>query len=759
MSDQVRQRWKYAVELGPQIEDSGAHILRLARELHLGGRMRRYESSLQLEVEGEPAALRAFDERLKRTLSLARSQLETMSREDLPPKGEFEFEIVVADVEGMYSAPFSPDRALCSECLKELFEPANRRYRYPFTACGECGPRYSITRKPPYTRDTTSMAPFPLCDNCRREYEDPSGRRHHAPLISCPDCGPCYWIEPAPKSKSAADVVYEAAKLLKQGHILAIKGTGGFHLACLADDDALVQRLRRRVQRRTKPMAVMVPDLDWARRVCHLNPLARGKLKDPSAPIVLAPKKHPEVLAPSVAPDSPDYGLTLPSTPFRHLLMSALQQPLIVTAAKFAGETIVASNEEARTRLRDVADYMVLHDREIMMPCEDTVMRVQGDDLVTTRRSWGQAPRPLVLDHEIPSILALGAIHRGTLALGFGRWIVLSQHLGRLDSPAVEILFRQTLEHLTRLHDFTPSALAYDLHPESLGQRLCKEMGLPSIGVQHHHAHVASVMAEHNLQGPVLGLALDRAGWGEDGTLWGSEFLVGNAHEVERVAHLPYFPLPGGKSAFTHPWRSAAGLLWELKGKDTAKAWLEVSAPDPVAAETTLSLLRENLSCPRACGLGAVYDALAAILGILSNQSFDGQAPMSLERLAGVPHEVDETGLPDPDAEAPEYFRAVIEHLLLKPFNSRQLAAAGAWTQAAVARWIAQRAVRVAQEHQLGTVVASGGCLVNAWLRQELRTRLARAGLRFFTNAAIPPNDGGLPVGQIQVAAARLAGA
>lgn len=756
MSDHGRQRWKYAVELEPGIEDFGAHILRLARELHLGGHMRRSEAALDLEVEGEVPGLENFDDRLKRMLSFASVPWDELVQKNLALQEELEFEILVSEAEGMHSAPFSPDRAICSECLKEIFDPRDRRYRYPFTSCRDCGPRYSVTRKPPYTRDTTSMAPFPLCENCRREYEDSQGRRFHAPLISCPDCGPCYWIEPTPKSKSAADVIYEAAELLRKGHILAIKGTGGFHLACLADDEALVQRLRRRIQRRTKPMAVMVPDLDWARRVCHLNPLARGKLKDPSAPIVLAPKRHPEVLAPSIAPDSPDYGLTLPSTPFRQLLMSTLGQPLVVTAAKFAGETIVASNEEARTRLRDVADYMVLHDREIMMPCEDTVMRVHGDDLVTTRRSWGQAPRPLILDHEIPPILALGGIHRGTLALGFDRWIVLSQHLGELDSPAVEILYRQTLAHLSRLHDFKASALAYDLHPESLGQRLSREMRLPSIGVQHHHAHIAGVMAEHNLKGPVLGLALDQAGWGEDGTLWGSEFLVGDAKKVERVAHLPYFPLPGGTIAFAHPWRSAAGLLWELKGEEVAKAWLEASAPDPVAAEGTLSLLRENLQCPRACGLGAVYDALAAILGITNNQSFDGQAPMSLERLAGVPHEIDQSKLPDPDADATETLRAILDHLLLRPFNSRQLVRAGAWTQAAVARWVAQRAVRLAREYQLDTVVASGGCLVNGWMRQELRTRLARAQLRFFTNAAIPPSDGGLPVGQIQVAAARL---
>jgi hydrogenase maturation protein HypF len=399
---------------------------------------------------------------------------------------------------------------------------------------------------------------------------------------------------------------------------------------------------------------------------------------------------------------------------------------------------------------------MVLHDREIMMPCEDTVMRVHGDDLVTTRRSWGQAPLPLVLDHEIPSILALGGIHRGTLALGFDRWIVLSQHLGELDSPAVEILYRQTLAHLSRLHDFKASALAYDLHPKSLGRRLCKETELPSIGVQHHHAHIAGVMAEHNLKGPVLGLALDQSGWGEDETLWGSEFLLGDAREVQRIDHLPYFPLPGGTTAFAHPWRSAAGLLWELKGEDAAKTWLESSAPDPVAAETTLSLLREDLNCPRACGLGAVYDALAAILGLSNNQSFDGQAPMSLERLAGVPHEIDASKLPDPHADATETLRAIVDHLLLRPFNSRQLVRAGAWTQAAVARFIAQRTVSLAREHQIDTVVASGGCLVNGWLRQELRTRLARAKLRFFTNAAIPPSDGGLPVGQIHVAAARL---
>ena len=601
------------------------------------------------------------------------------------------------------------------------------------------------------------MAAFPLCDACRREMEDPGDRRHGYALISCPECGPAYWIEPTPHHTATGDVIAEIAQLLRQGKILAIKGTGGFHLSCLATDDALVQRLRRRMQRRTKPMAVMVPDLEWARRVCHLNTSARGELKDPSAPIVVAPKRIPELLARSIAPESPDYGLTLPSTPFRHLLMNTLKEPIVVTAAKLGDEHLIFDNEEARTRLLDIADYLVLHDREIEMPSEDTVLRVQGDDVILTRRSWGEAPRPLLLSRPVPRILGLGALHRGTLALGFDRKVVLSQHIGELDQPAAEVFYRRTLAHLQRLFDFEPEHLAYDLHPDSLGQRLRQEMDLPSTGVQHHHAHVAGVMAEHGLQGPVLGLALDSAGWGEDGTLWGSEFLLGDAVQVERIEHGPCFRLPGGESAFTHPWRSAAGLIWELLGEDAAARWLGRAAPDPVAARNVLSLLRDDVDCLHSCGLGVLYDALASILGVLDRQSYDGQAPMSLERLAGSPHEIDGPALPDPEAPTRTYFAAVLEHLLVAVYSGADLAATGAWVQKAVAHWVARRAVRLARTHGVDLVLASGGCMVNAWLRHELHTTLHREGLHFFTNEAIPPNDGGIPLGQIRVAADRLA--
>jgi len=651
---------------------------------------------------------------------------------------------------------FLPDRATCPACLKEIFDPASRRYRDPFASCPDCGPRYSIARSLPIERGKTSMATFPPCETCREEIADPGNRRHDYALVSCPDCGPAYWIEPTPHRSGRGDVVAEIAHLLKQGKILAIKGSGGFHLSCLATDENLVQRLRRRMQRRTKPMAVMVPDLEWARKICHLNTSARGRLKDPCAPIVVAPKRHPELLAHSVAPESPDYGLTLPSTPFRHLLMDALGQPLVVTAAKFADDHLIFDNEEARNRLLDVVDHLVLHDREIEMPSEDTVLRVQGDDVVITRRSWGQAPRPLRLTRPIPRILGLGALHRATVALGFDRTVVLSQHLGELDAPTVEVFYRRTLSHLQELFSFQPEHVAYDLQPESLGRRIAQEMQLPSTGVQHHHAHVASVMAEHGLPGPVLGLALDSAGWGEDDTLWGSEFLLGDAASVQRVDHGPCFWLPGGTSAFTHPWRSAAGLIWELRGEEAAATWLKRAAPDPVAADNVLSLLRDGIDCLRSCGLGVLYDALASILGILDRQAFDGQAPMSLERLAGPPHAIDEGSLPDPDEPAPAYFGAVLDRLLVAVYSGRDLAETGAWIEKAVAFWVARRAVRLAHRHGVDTVVASGGCMVNAWLRHELRSVLAAEGLRFFTNEAIPPNDGGIAVGQVQVAAERL---
>ena len=685
-------------------------VYRLARERDLAGFVLNDGDGVVIEVEG--AELDRFaEELLVRAPSLAR--IASLSAEPLAAVGERGFRIVESVPEGR-SALIPPDVATCDDCLRELFDPADRRYRYPFVNCTQCGPRFTIVRGVPYDRPNTTMAGFPLCPDCRREYEDLSDRRFHAEPIACPACGP-----------GLSMPLEDAAAVLREGGILAVKGLGGYHLACLAEDERAVGRLRSRKRREEKPFALMTAAVD---ALADPTPAERALLGSRERPIVLVRRRADAPVAESVAPGSPWLGVMLPYTPLHHLLCSDVGAALVMTSGNLSDEPIAYEDAEARARLGGVADAFLSHDRSIHRRCEDSVVRAA----FPVRRSRGFAPAPLPLSS--PPLVAVGAELKSTFCVATPEGAFLSPHLGDLDSAAAYDAFRDDLRLYLEMLGVQPEAIAHDLHPEYLSTKWAKEQGLPLVGVQHHHAHAAACLAEHAEEGPALALVFDGTGYGTDGTLWGGELLRCDLGGFDRVASLDPVPLPGGEAAIREPWRVAAVLL--------ERAGL------PVPWERW-ELVRESLkaNAPLASGMGRLFDAVAALVGVRERVSYEGQAAIELEQLAAdVPAAPwpwqfgDTTGLV-------ATCQSELAHGRARP----EVAAAFHETVAAGA------AAACAAAGGPGTVVLSGGTFQNLRLLQSTRARLDAAGFRVLTHRRVPPNDGGISYGQAAIAARRLA--
>jgi hydrogenase maturation protein HypF len=672
-----------------------------------------------IEAEGEPAALRALEAAL-RLDAPPLAHVESLVGEPVPPTGETGFAIAESREDGRPTALIPADAATCDACLRELFDPADRRHRYPFITCTHCGPRFTIVRRAPYDRPNTTMAGFPLCEDCRREYEDPADRRFHAEPIACPACGPRLSMP-----------LEEAVAVLRGGGILAVKGLGGFHLACDASDDAAVARLRARKVREDKPFAVMAADPG---ALVSLEPGAGDLLSSAARPIVLLRRRADTAVAPSVAPGSPWLGVMAPYTPLHHLLLTDFGGPLVMTSGNRSDEPIAVEDADARARLGDIADAFLGHDRPIHRRCEDSVLRPG----LPIRRSRGLAPAPLALPVAAARpIVAAGAELKSTFCVASGDRAHLSPHLGDLESAAAHEAFRADLALYLEMLGVRPDVIAHDLHPEYLSTKWALEQDAETIGVQHHHAHAAACLAEHGESGPALAVVLDGTGYGPDGTLWGGELLRCDLAGFERVAHLEPVPLPGGEAAVREPWRVAASYL-ERAGR-------------PVAFERW-PLVRQTLkvNAPLSSGAGRLFDAVAALLGVRDRVTYEGQAAIELEHLAGraaaepyacrlaggVIHGADlvRAAHDDLDVGRPR------EHIAAAVHEGLAAAFAAACEQAAQPR----------------TVVLSGGCMQNLRLIEALRSRLRQLGFRVLSHRRVPPNDGGISYGQAAVAARRI---
>jgi hydrogenase maturation protein HypF len=735
-------------------------VHRLAHEHTLAGWVRNDERGVLLEVEGGGDRVERFLERLAgEPPPLA--VIEGVRTEPLPPSGQDGFQILTSGREGEPAALVSPDVAPCEDCLVELFDPSNRRYRYPFINCTNCGPRFTILRGVPYDRSQTTMAAFELCAACRAEYEDPTNRRFHAQPNACPACGPTVrLIDAAGAAIWAQDPVAAAAAALLAGQIVAVKGLGGYHLACLADDERAVAELRRRKRREERPFALMAQDVSAVSALVRLTAVERDLVCGRERPLVIARRCPRARVAAAVAPGSPDLGVMLPSTPLHQLLLADTGRTLVMTSGNVHDEPIAYLDEDALRRLGAIADAMLVHDRPIHVRADDSVVRslaIGSERPLLLRRSRGYAPASLALPLPAPPLLACGAELKSTVCLVKGSRAWVGQHLGDLKNWETLRSYREGVAHLEALFAVEPEVLAHDLHPDYLSSAYALQRdGVQLVAVQHHHAHLAACLAEHGERGPAVGAIYDGSGLGSDGAIWGGELLAGDLERVERVGHLQPVRLPGGDAAVREPWRMAcAWLLAALDGEAPLPAAI-ADRIDPERWRQVAALARSGMASPVTTSVGRLFDAVCALCGIRTTVRDEGRAAAELEAVA-APSEGGTYPLPLVDAEvlrldARETVRAVLCDL-----------AAGVCAERISARFhnaLAEATTRalslLARRHRTNTAVLCGGVFQNRLLLERCAEALGRTGLRVLIPRELPPNDGAIAYGQAAVAAARL---
>jgi hydrogenase maturation protein HypF len=697
-------------------------VYRLATSLGLTGWVLNSGDGLVMEVQSDRIRLDEFVARLESERPTASVIL---AREStwLAPDGCVSFEILHSESAAAPRTGILPDLATCPECLREIKAASERRYAYPFTNCTLCGPRFSIIEAMPYDRPRTTMKDFVLCPECENEFRNPHDRRFHAQPIACPRCGP-----------QLDATLAEAAATIQRGGIVALKGVGGFQLMADARNATAVAELRRRKQRDAKPFALMLPNLASVRSYCHLFAEEERILTSSAAPIVLLEPIGETDLAPNVSDSSPFLGVMLPYSPLHHLLMQLLPFPLVATSGNLSGEPIAIDNAEARARLGQAADLFVTHNRPIARPCDDSVVRLCGGKEQLIRRARGYAPLPIRVPETLPRVLAVGPHMKSAVAIACGRDVIISQHLGDLDSLESRCAFERAIHDLCALYQFDPDIIACDLHPDYYSTQWARSTGKPVIAIQHHHAHAAACAAENDLREPYLAVVWDGTGYGLDQTIWGGEFFAVRDHHFERTAHLRSFRLPGGDAAVRQGWRAAAAIQYELN--------LESAAPVIVRR-----MLEKNLNCPITTSAGRLFDAVAALTGIAAESRFEGQAAMLLERAARA--STDTAAYPMPltarHADWAPLIHALLDdlaHGVARPIVARRF-------HNALARLI----LEVAQRTRLKNVVLSGGVFQNDLLSSAASALLRENHFAVFTHQRVPPNDGGISLGQAVLAA------
>lgn len=724
------------------------HVARVAMAHGISGFVRNDSDGVRIEAEG--ASLDAFLRALRDDAPpLARiTHFEVTPA--TPGAGDAtDFAILSTDGDGAARTVIGPDVGLCEDCLGELFEPGNRRYLHPFICCTNCGPRYTVARSLPYDRAQTSMAGFAMCAECAREYGDPDDRRFHAEPIACNACGPRM-------GRSTADI----AGSIAAGEIVALKGLGGFHLACDARNADAVARLRRRKRRDGKPFAVMVLNLESARRIADIDAVSASLLEDRARPIVLVDAKRENGLPPGIANGLPSIGLMLAYTPLHYLAVHALagrpagtdwlRQPsdiaLVMTSANRSGDALVTDDAEAETHLAGIADVIAGHDRQIVTRADDSVIRVIGGAPAFVRRARGYAPLAVPFTHPEIGVLALGAHLKATVTLTRGDEAFVSQHIGDLDTASNRTFLKQTADHLGRILEVRPDVIACDLHRDYASSRIAEEMAaeldVPLVAVQHHHAHIAAATGEHGIKGPVIGLSLDGHGLGTDGTAWGGELFLVDGADFERIGRLAPLALAGGDRAAREPWRMAAAALHRLgRGDEIARRFADEAHADPLAR------LLASGHAPKTTSAGRCFDAAAGLLGVLTHQRYEGEAAMRLEGLVRE-HRVLDSGwrIDNGTLDLLPLLSALADCTDARHgaelFHGTLIAALACWARAA------------AETHGCQTIALGGGCFLNRHLCEGLAQNLGAAGLKVVRPSALPANDGGLSYGQAVVAAA-----
>ncbi|MFH0911413.1 MAG: carbamoyltransferase HypF [Planctomycetota bacterium] len=713
----------------------------LARACRLGGDVSNDPRGVRIRVFGAPDAIDRFLQKLAASPP-PRAMVARIETKEIRPERRDGFEILPSRADGKPVAAIAPDAAICPACRREMANPSDRRFGYPFTNCTLCGPRYSILERIPYDRANTAMRDFAMCADCQREYLSPEDRRHHAQANCCPRCGPRLWLADAGGKTLAGDPVEASARALSEGRILAVKGLGGFHLACDASNDAAVRRLRERKDREEKPFAVMARDVETVRRLVLLPPYAERLLASPEAPILIARKRRPALLAESVAPGNNSYGVMLPYTPLHALLLERGPACLVMTSGNRADEPIAAENGEALERLQGIADLFLLHDRRITVRQDDSVLLAAKGRPVMVRRSRGYAPAGIETGADVDGVAAYGAMLKNAPAVGRGSTLFPGRHVGDLGNARALEMFLEVLGHLKEILGVRVRRVACDLHPDYPSTRLAEESGLEVVRVQHHHAHLLSLMAESRLHEPAIGVALDGTGYGPDGALWGGEIFAFDPHGFERKYHLAYVPLPGGERAVQEPWRMALAYLKQC-GLDW-RPWIREERAPEVAA-----LIESRVPMFRTSSMGRLFDAVSSLCGLCHVAGHEAQAPMALEgALEGTP-DAYAFGIEGEEICADGVIRSVVR-------DREQGVPAGIVSgrfHNAVVEMVLACARRLREEEGLNRLFLSGGVFMNRYLCDRIPERATREGFEVLTHSLLPPNDGGIAAGQALYAA------
>jgi hydrogenase maturation protein HypF len=726
----------------------------LATEYGLSGLVGNDPGGVFIEVEGSAPAVTALVDAV-RERAPALAVVDRVSVTAIPVTGSRTFEIAPSRFAGSRQPIVAPDAATCADCLAELFDPADRRFRYPFVNCTNCGPRFTIVTDLPYDRPGTTMAGFAMCPACAREYGDPGDRRFHAQPVCCPTCGPVPALVTPDGAREPGDAVLAAVAWLDRGAVVAVKGLGGYHLAADAAAENAVAALRSRKRRGAKAFAVMAADLSEVARLCRLDDASARLLTGSRRPVVLLPRRRAAPVAPSVAPGNRLLGVMLPYTPLHHLLAREFGRPFVLTSGNLSDEPIAHLDDEAQRRLSGIADAFLRHDRPVHVPCDDSVVRVFRGRPMVIRRSRGYSPEALTLPWAFPRpVLACGGQAKNTFCVAKGRRAIMSHHIGDLENYPSLAAFTAGIAHFRRLFDLTPAIVAHDLHPDYLSTRYA--LALPDVelvAVQHHHAHIASCLAENGESGPVIGVAFDGTGYGVDGTVWGGELLVADLTGFERAGHLAPVPMPGGAAAVRQPWRMAAAYLLAAYG-GRVPAGLDVVRRNAEQWPTVLRVAAAAVNAPMTSSAGRLFDAVAALLGVRDVVSYEGQAAVELEQLADVAvregYPVTVTGPPDVVIHGTDLIQAAVADL--RRGVDRAVIAARFHHGLAAATVTA--VLRLAEVTGLRTVALSGGVFANLLLLGAVAEGLGRHGLRVLSHERVPCNDGGISLGQAAVAGA-----
>jgi hydrogenase maturation protein HypF len=771
MEDKRCQRLRVIIRGAVQGVGFRPFVYRLAAELKLSGWVNNSPQGVHIEVEGEQSRLQEFLLRIP-SEKPPRSSIQSLESSFLDPVGFDHFDIRRSDTAGEKNTLVLPDIATCPDCIRDIFDPADRRYLYPFTNCTNCGPRYSIVEALPYDRPNTSMKQFRMCKNCQEEYKDPRDRRFHAQPNACPECGPHleFWVPGGKCIASHNEALLAAADAIRQGMIIAVKGLGGFHLICDARKDSAVINLRKRKHREEKPLALMYSSLEMVQDQCEVSPIEERILLSPESPIVLLRRHNvdDDRISPSVAPGNPYLGIMLPYTPLHHILMRELQFPVVATSGNLKEEPICIDEYVALVRLKNIADFFLVHDRPIVRHVDDSIVRVIAGRELVMRRARGYAPLPVPFHGMNHSVLAVGGHLKNSVALGIGTNVFISQHIGDLETTQSYQAFEQTIQSLNRLYEAAPGIIVCDKHPDYFSTKYAKQSDIPVIDVQHHYAHILSCMAENEVQGTALGVSWDGTGYGLDGTIWGGEFLKITDHSFERIAHFRYFPLPGGEQAIKEPRRAALGLLYEMYakklvgmiGKASSPRKRESSLESPTLKfleafsdselKNLLTMLEKGINSPKTSSAGRLFDAVSSLVGIRHTNAFEGQAAMELEFLAdGV--EIDDNYCYTIDSSAKPHvvdWQPMISQIISDLRDDIPAKVVAAKFHSTLSEIVVATA-KIASEER---VVLSGGCFQNRLLTERTISRLSEQGLRPYWHQRVPPNDGGIALGQVAAA-------